>query len=209
MRRRRLIAALPLAGVVAIAPRLAVAAPSGELTKQAIFFDPGAPVLGNAKGSLNFAEFFDYRCPWCRGMHAMLRRLLAANPDIRFVAKEWPVFGGPSVTAARVALAANWQGKFDSVNDALFTTPIADDASVMQAARQAGADTARLERDMAARAGELDDTLGTAAMQAAGLGLQGTPGLIIGNYLVPGALTEAKLAQAVRDARAQMKGHAG
>jgi protein-disulfide isomerase len=46
-------------------------------------------------------------------------------------------------------------------------------------------------------------------MQADGLGLQGTPGLIIGNYLVPGALTETNLAQAVRDARAQMAGHAG
>jgi predicted DsbA family dithiol-disulfide isomerase len=130
------------------------------------------------------------------------RRLIAMAPLMVPLA-------GLAAIAPRGAVAANWQGKFDSVNDALFTSPVVDDASVMQAARRAGLDMARLERDMTSRAGELDDALGTTAMQAEGLGLQGTPGLIIGNYLVPGALTEANLAQAVHDARAQMSGHAG
>lgn len=207
MKRRSLIVAggaALLGGVGAgiIGARRAVAAPTGDLTRQAIFFDPGAPVLGNKHGTLPIAEFFDYRCPYCRGMHALLTRLLATNADIRFVAKEWPVFGGPSITAARVALAANWQGKFAAVNAALYTTHIADDGSVLEAARQAGTDMARLEQDMRTRAGELDDTLGTAAMQADGLGLQGTPGFVIGNYLIPGALDEESLAHVVTEARA-------
>jgi protein-disulfide isomerase len=214
MRRRGMIAAggAVLAGGIGayvIGARRGVAAPAGDLTREAIFFDPGAPVLGNPHGTLPIAEFFDYRCPYCRGMHPMLQQLLAANPDIRFVAKEWPVFGGPSVTAARVALAANLQGKFGAVNDALFAAHIADDASVMQAARQAGADMARLEHDMKARASKIEDTLGTAAMQADGLGLQGTPGFIIGNYLIPGALNAENLARVVRDARGRLAGHAG
>ncbi len=214
MRRRGLVAAGGVAllggvGAWVIGARPGMAAPTGELTREAIFFDPGAPVLGNPKGTLPIAEFFDYRCPYCRGMHPMLRKLVAANADIRFVAKEWPVFGGPSVTAARVALAANWQGRFSAANDALFATHITDDASVMQAVRQAGVDMARLERDLNERAGELDDTLGTSELQAHGLGLQGTPGLIIGNYLIPGALNEENLAHVVHDARARLAGHAG
>ncbi len=212
VRRRDLIATgtmlLGGIGALVLAPHPAAAAPP-DLTREAVFFDPAAPVLGHAKGTLPIAEFFDYRCPYCRGMHPVLQRLIANDADIRFVAKEWPVFGGPSVTAARVALAAAWQGKFAAVNDALFAAPIANDAAVLQAARQAGLDMTRLAHDMQTRAADLDHELGTVAMQANALGLQGTPSLIIGNYLIPGALDEENLARVVRDARAQLARKAG
>ena len=80
---------------------------------------PGAVVLGNPTGDVTIIEFFDYRCPYCRQMHPMLNRLLAEDHGVRFVAKEWPVFGGPSVTAAKIALAADWQGKYTAVHQAL------------------------------------------------------------------------------------------
>ena len=194
-----------LGGIAAQAlPGAARAGTPPSLTRRAIFFDPGAPVLGNPKGTLPIAEFFDYRCPYRRGMHPMLQRLIAKNPDIRYVAKQWPIFGGPSVIAARVALAANWQGRFSAINDALFKTHIVDEASVMQAARQSGADMARLAHDMKARAKDLDATLAVADLQAHALGLHGTPSFIIGSYLVPGALSEKDLAAVVKDARAKL-----
>ncbi len=201
---RAVLGGAALGGAAFVLPRSATAAAPAILTRRAIFFDPGAPILGNPHGTLPIAEFFDYRCPYCRGMHPMLQRLIANNPDIRYVAKQWPIFGGPSVTAARVALAAWWQGRFAAVNDALFRTHITDDASVMQAAGHAGADMARLASDMAARSGELDATLGLADVQARALGLHGTPGLIIGSYLIPGALREKDLADVVRQARAKL-----
>ncbi len=209
MRRRSLLAsggAVLLGGVAAflLDEGRSEAAAASVLTREALFYDPGAPVLGNPKGTLPIAEFFDYRCPYCRGMHKMLQRLLAANPDIRYVAKEWPVFGGPSVTAARVALASNYQGKFEAVNGALFEAKIVDTASVVDTAAQAGVDMKRLEGDLKAHAGEMDTALGTAATQALALGLQGTPGFIIGPFLIPGALSEKNLATVVRNARAKM-----
>ncbi len=209
MKRRSLLAsggAVLLGGVGAflLDEGRSEAAAKSVLTREALFYDPGAPVLGNPKGTLPIAEFFDYRCPYCRGMHPMLQRLLATNPDIRYVAKEWPVFGGPSVTAARVALASNYQGKFDAVNGALFKTHIVDTASVVDAAAQAGVDMKRLESDLKAHASEMDTALGTAATQALALGLQGTPGFIIGPFLIPGALSEKNLGTVVRNARAKM-----
>ena len=209
MKRRSLLAsgtAVLLGGVAAflLDEGRSEAAAKSVLTREALFYDPGAPVLGNPKGTLPIAEFFDYRCPYCRGMHPMLQRLIAANPDIRYVAKEWPVFGGPSVTAARVALASNYQGKFDAVNGALFKTHIVDTASVVDAAAQAGVDMKRLESDLKAHTSEMDSALGTAATQALALGLQGTPGFIIGPFLIPGALSEKNLGTVVRNARAKM-----
>ncbi|MDE2334680.1 MAG: DsbA family protein [Rhodospirillales bacterium] len=211
MRRRGLIAtgAVLLGGGTLLPAAPAAAAASPALTREAIFFDPAAPVLGNPKGTLPIAEFFDYRCPYCRGMHPLLQRLIAGSPDTRFVAKQWPIFGGVSILAARVALAAAWQGRFAAMNDALFAAPVTDDASVMQAARKAGLDPARLARDLKTRAAELDRALGTVAMQANALGLQGTPALIIGNYLIPGALDEKNLARVVRDARSQLARQSG
>lgn len=171
-----------------------------------LFSDPQDPVLGNPHGTLPMAEFFDYRCPYCRRMHKLITQVLKDNPDIRYVAKEWPVFGGASVTAARVALAANWQGKFAAVNAALFTTTGGLDAKSIDAAAQAaGVDMAQLRHDLASRDAELQSMLGNVAMQAASLGLQGTPGFLIGTYLVPGALSYDDLTKVVAEARTKLQ----
>lgn len=171
-----------------------------------LYNDPNDPVLGNPHGTLPIAEFFDYRCPFCRRMHPLMTRLLRDDPDIRYVAKEWPVFGGPSVTAARVALAANWQGRFAPVNHALFTaTGPVDEPRIRAAAQSAGVDMTRLDHDLSARDAELQRMLGRVAVQAASLGLQGTPGFVIGTYLVPGALSYDDLRKVVAEARAKLQ----
>lgn len=187
---------------LALTPR-ALAAPA-EVSNAFLFTDPDSPVLGNPNGTLSIAEFFDYRCPFCRRMHPLINRLLAEEHDIRFVAKEWPLLGGASIQAAKVALAAKWQGKFAAVNDALFNTSGLDVPKVRAVAASAGVDLARLDRDLSARSDELDNMLGDVELQAASLGLQGTPGFVIGRYLVPGALDERDLRALVAKARANL-----
>jgi protein-disulfide isomerase len=185
---------------LALTPR-ALAAPA-EITDAFLFADPESPVLGNPNGSLPIAEFFDYRCPFCRRMHPLIQRLLAEEHDIRFVAKEWPLLGGASIPAAKLALAAKWQGKFAAVNDALFNVAGLDVQKMRAAATSAGLDLERLDRDLSARDADLEGMLGDVALQAASLGLQGTPGFVIGRYLVPGAVSERDLRELVAKARA-------
>ncbi len=176
------------------------------IAKAPLFNDPQDPVLGNPQGTLPIAEFFDYRCPFCHRMHPLIARLLKENPDIRYLAKEWPVFGGPSITAARVAPAANWQGKFAAANDALFAAVAPLDAPrIDAAARAAGVDMARMQHELSSRDTELQSMLGRVAVQAASLGLQGTPGFVIGTYLVSGALSYDDLRKVVADARAKLQ----
>lgn len=165
---------------------------------------PGSPVLGNPRGNTTVVEFFDYRCPYCRLMQPKLQELLAGDPQIRLVMKEWPVFGGPSIEAARVALASAWQGKYAAVHEALFAAPMPlDTASIRQAARQAGVDMDRLDRDMAARGGELDRMLADNQAAAHALRLQGTPTFVIGATVVPGALSLDDLKGVIASARAK------
>lgn len=167
-----------------------------------MFFNPNDPVLGNPSGGVPIAEFFDYRCPYCRQMHAVFSRLLQEDRDVRFVAKNWPILGRVSETAARVALAANWQGRFASVHEALFASPgRLDETKVRAAAASAGVDMRRLDQDLLQRADALSDMLGDVALDAASLGLQGTPGLLVGPFLVRGALSYADLRDLVEKAR--------
>ncbi len=185
-----------------VAPPASAARLSGA--ERRFLDDPGSPVLGNPRGTTTVVEFFDYRCPYCRLMQPKLQGLLADDRQIRLVLKEWPVFGGPSVEAARVALASAWQGKYGAVHEALFATPLPlDHTAIRQAVRQAGVDMDRLDRDMAERGGELDAMLARNRAAAHALGLQGTPGFVIGAAVVPGALPLDDLMGEIAAARAK------
>ena len=145
-------------------------------------------------GPVTVAEFFDYRCPYCRIMQPTLDALVAKDRRVRLVAKEWPIFGGQSVTAARVALASQWQGKYAAVHKAFFALPrTMDEASIRQAAASVGVDMARLDRDLAARGREIDAELATVDREARALGFQGTPGFVVGTLVAPGAIPAAGL----------------
>ncbi len=156
--------------------------------------DPAAPVAGNPVGPLTVVEFFDYRCPYCRTMEPTLDALVAKDKRVRVVFKEWPIFGGASVTAAHIALAASWQGKYAAVHQALFKLPrTMDEASIRQAAAAAGVDLARLDHDLATRGKEIDGALATVDGEARAIGFQGTPGFLVGSLVAPGAIPAREL----------------
>ena len=155
---------------------------------------PNTPSAGNSVGAVLVMEFFDYRCPYCRIMQPRLDALVAKDKRVRLVFKDWPIFGGASVYAARAALAAQWQGKYLAANEALFALPrTMDEASIRTALANAGVDIARLDRDLVARGGEIDAQLRQADSEARSVGFQGTPGFVVGTIAVPGALTEDQL----------------
>lgn len=70
-----------------------------------IYEDGYSWVGGNPDGNLTIVEFVDYRCSYCKRAHAEVLALLAADDDIRYVVKEFPILGDQSVLAARFAIA--------------------------------------------------------------------------------------------------------
>ncbi len=89
--------------------------------------DPRDPGVGPVDAKVVVHEFFDYRCPGCKAVSPDFMRMVAANPDVRFVFKEWPILDrGDDVTsqyAARAALAAQGQGRYLPVHQALMAEP--------------------------------------------------------------------------------------
>lgn len=165
-----------------------------------IFDDPATPIGGNPRGDVTIVEFFDYRCPYCKQVLPALQSLLKEDGKLRFVYKEMPVLGPQSVAAAHAALAAQRQGKYEAFHTALMGTKgqITED-TLYKVAGSVGLDVERLKRDMATP--EIDNALKANLALADALNIHGTPGFIIGNHIVPGALDLETLKTMVADAR--------
>ena len=177
-------------------------AASAALTEAAILNDPATPTLAPENADVTVVMFFDYQCPVCRRVHPVLERVRKEDGRIRLVYKDWPIFAGTSITAAEVAIAAQWQGKYHAVHDQLMRTPgKLDEAKIEAAAKRAGVDWEGLQRDLEAHGDEIDALLGRTLVQARGLGIQGTPAFAIGPYLVSGGLDYAGFKSAFAKAR--------
>jgi len=171
--------------------------------RKAIFEDGISFVAGNPQGDVTIVEFFDYRCGYCKQVQPSLMALLKEDSKVRLVLKEMPVLGPESVIAARAAVAALEQDKgaryFDFHNAMMEFRGQITEAEVFRLAGKAGLDTARLKTDMAAP--KTEQILRANLTLADTLGIQGTPGFIIGDQLVPGAVPLDTLRQLVKDAR--------
>jgi protein-disulfide isomerase len=180
---------------------------AGEKAQQAliarrgeIFDDPGTPVGGNPKGDVTLVEFFDYRCPYCKQVQPRLKELLAGDHQLRIAYKEFPILGSVSVAAARAALAAHRQNKYEAFHDAMMAASgqITEDA-VYQVAGAVELDVDRLKRDMSSP--QIDAVLKANHALAEALDITGTPGFVIGDQIVPGAIELSSLRDLVAGAR--------
>jgi protein-disulfide isomerase len=162
--------------------------------------DPNAPVLGNPNGDVTVIEFFDYNCSYCKKVMPEVKRLIAADKNIRLVYREWPILGEGSVFAAKAALASRAQGKYEEFHWALMEMRNrADETTVLRIAEKVGLDIEELLTDMEKPAVSEHIAMSMRITQA--LGFNGTPSFIIGNNLIPGFVEKDALADYVSQAR--------
>jgi protein-disulfide isomerase len=167
----------------------------------ALFQDAADPVKGNPRGDVTIVEFFDARCGYCKQMHPAMEALLARDRNVRVVMKDLPILGPPSVLASRALLAAHRQGRYAALYDALMTLRGEITEPVLrQQAERAGIDWARLRRDMDDPA--IQRRIDTNLRLAQALAIEGTPALVIGQSLIPGAVDLPALERLVAEARA-------
>lgn len=164
--------------------------------------DPASPVAGNPEGNVTVVEFFDYNCPYCKMVYPRVRNLLESDGNIRYVLKEFPILGPQSVAAARAALAI-W--KMDSKKYMPFHASMMksrgklSEATIFDLAAEAGFDAAALRKAMAEP--WIDEALQKNIELAESLDINGTPGFVIGNRVIPGAVDLDTLKELVAAAR--------
>jgi protein-disulfide isomerase len=163
---------------------------SVEQNADAIFNSPRNVTLGNKNGDVTFVEFFDYNCGYCKRAMADMLNLLKSDPKLKVVLKEFPVLSEGSVEAAKVAVAVRMQDSgakyLDFHQKLLGGRGPADKARAMAAAKEAGLDVARIEKDLASP--EVRATIEENFKLAEAMGMNGTPSYVIGKQVVVGAI---------------------
>lgn len=164
-----------------------------SITKNAsaIFNSPRGVTLGNKEGDVTFVEFFDYNCGYCKRAMTDMLDLMKNDPKLKVVLKEFPVLSDGSVDAAKVAVAVRMQDPsgqkyLDFHQKLLGGRGPADKARAMAAAKEAGLDTAKIEKDLASP--EVKATIEENFKLAEDIGLNGTPSYVIGKQIVVGAV---------------------
>ena len=162
--------------------------------------DQGDPVMGNANGTITLYEFSDYNCGYCKRVFEPIQQLVRDNPDVRLVIKEFPILSQSSLVAAKAAIAAEMQGKFGDYHIAMMTyRGQITDAVVMRMAAQADVDIEQLKSDM--ESPKTMDIIQRTREAAAALEINGTPGLVVGDTVVPGAIGLDELVKLIAEER--------
>lgn len=82
---------------------------------------PDSPVIGPANTKVTMVEFLDPECESCRAAYADVKAILDDYPkDLRLVVRYFPLHGN-SVLAAVATEAAGEQGKYEEMQELLFT----------------------------------------------------------------------------------------
>jgi protein-disulfide isomerase len=169
--------------------------------QQALTANPADPEIGNPQARVSVVEFYDTRCPYCRQMRPELTALARQDPNVRVVFKDIPILGPNSMIEARALLAAQRQGGYAAMQAAIMTDSAPPtDEGLRATASRLGLNADRLMRDMNDPAIAAQLAANTALAQS--LGITGTPALVIGTQLVPGAISLDDLQKLVDQAQA-------
>jgi protein-disulfide isomerase len=178
-----------------------------DATNQMIFSDPETPTAGTPQGDLTIDDYFDHNCPFCKDSAVHLERLVKTDGQIRLIYKDWPILTDTSIVGAQLALGAKYQGKYLIAHHALMKIPgygISKE-QMIEAVRESGVDMDRLDADLGANSSAIAGLLRRNLTIAEAIGLQGTPGFLVGPYRVNQALTYEGFAHAAADARARQQ----
>ena len=161
-----------------------------------------SPVRGNPKGDVTLVEFFDYRCGFCKQVHEPVTSTVKSDGNVRLVYKEFPILGPESVFASRASLGVFFTQplKYPAFHDALMTSRgQLSNARVISIAGDVGLKPEDIEAAM--KDPRIDAEIQRNMQLAQSLGINGTPGFVIGRQIIPGAIDENTLKELIAKAR--------
>jgi protein-disulfide isomerase len=154
-----------------------------------LFSAPIDVAIGNPEGDVTLVEFFDYNCGYCKRAHADMQALVAGDPNLRIVLKEFPILGEGSVQASQVAVAVllTTPEKYGAFQDALLTEPgQVDGARALAVAGDMGLDATALSGMVDSE--EVRSTIAESHALAQQLDLTGTPSYVTSRKVIVGAV---------------------
>lgn len=140
----------------------------------------GSPVRGPQSAPVTLVEFSDFQCPYCVAAFPELQAVLKAFPtQVKLIFKQYPLeTHSQAALAAAAAIAAQKQGKFWAMHDAMFTAHdnLSKD-SLLALAQQNGMDLKRFQEDLDSV--EVKEAITRDVQDGDRAGVSGTPTLFI------------------------------
>lgn len=159
-------------------------------------------LVGNPDGAVTVVEFFDYNCGFCKRAMADMDEMVKADPDLRFVLKEFPILGPDSRAAHIVSMAfrALHPDRYADFHRELLNGPgRASEDTALRVALELGADEAAMREEMKNPA--IEESFAKTYELANALSITGTPSYVIGDEVVFGALGRDVLSEKVANFR--------
>jgi len=135
-------------------------------------------VMGKANAPITITEFSDFQCPFCARFYPAAKEVLAAYPDqVRLIVKLFPLSFHPNARpAAKLALAANEQGKFQGMMEALLANGgDVSDAKIKEYAQSLGLDYNKLMADYKNEDAQWEKQIQDDMQLGAAVDVRGTP----------------------------------
>jgi len=155
--------------------------------------EEGRAILGPANAKITIIEYSDFECPYCARGYQTVKEVMKAYPnDVRLVFKHLPLdFHPKAMPAAKYFEAVARQGaeKAYIYHDFIFEDQAAlrtrGEAFMKEAAKKAGADMKKLEKDLADP--KLMERIEADMAEARQFDFSGTPGFLINGVSLRGA----------------------
>lgn len=167
--------------------------------KSELFNDKNSPQYAPSGYDVTIVEFFDYSCGYCKKAQATVEQLLSADKKVRFIFKEFPIFGQTSVEASSVALAVHLveQSSYKKFHDAMMKSNEKGKDGALKVAKSVGINVAKVEEALVKQKDKIASMIQENQKLGSEIGVNGTPGFVIGEELIPGAVELSDFKQKV------------
>mgnify|MGYP001454643116 CR=1 FL=1 len=145
------------------------------------------PKVGSDKSENIIVEFFDYRCGYCSKQAYDFAKLIELNSNVQIIFLEFPIFGGISETASRIAMRVWKQNPdlyFQIHNEFMKLGAKMKKNDLIKLLNKNGFDGEIMYSQ--AESGDKNIIIESNSIIARNLGIRGTPASIVNDTLFPG-----------------------
>lgn len=157
--------------------------------KDELFGDKNSPEYAPAGYDVTIVEFFDYSCGYCKKAQGTVEELIKEDKKVRVIYKEFPILGQPSHEMATVALAVNMidPASYKKFHDAMMRSNERGKDAAIKVAKSIGINAAKLDATLKGSKDKIEAMIQANLSLGGSIGINGTPGFVIGEELIPGA----------------------
>ena len=173
--------------------------------KQDELMDKKSPNYSPSSYDVTIVEFFDYNCGYCKKANATIEKLLSEDKKVRVIYKDFPILGAASQDLAKVSIAVHLvkPSAYRKFHNSLMKSSARTKDAAIKLAKSIGIDSEKLTKALSEKSSKIDEIIQKNIVLGSSIGIQGTPGFVIGDELIPGALPIASFREKLAANRAK------